>query len=276
MNIDNITEKDHQARSRFIRKLVQNHANSDTSSITRVKKIPMTIVQFWDNLDKLPEDVGECIETWRKLETQGFHRLLFDNQKAKNFIRHKLGSKYLRAYEKCYHPAMKSDYFRLCYIFVEGGCYIDADDIYNGTQIQHLFSDSRLKIQPLCYDMATNTMVSPQNFTKTGADSETWIFYFNNNPLIACSGHPIIEYALIHATLQLEKKIINGLPEIQSTTGPGNLSKSIFDSIIKNSEMEHEILVLGNWEDIAKSKWELSYRNDARNWRHSNCVSFKE
>jgi len=44
---------------------------------------------------------------------------------------------------------MQSDYFRLCYILVEGGLYVDADDVYQGMDIDYLFTDSRLKINPL-------------------------------------------------------------------------------------------------------------------------------
>jgi hypothetical protein len=81
----------------------------------------------------------------------------------------------------------------------------------------------------------------------------------------------VIERALAQATLSLERNITNGLPEIQSTTGPGNLTKSIFDAVTENAEIEQALLVLCNWEDVARSRWELSYRNDARNWRISNC-----
>jgi mannosyltransferase OCH1-like enzyme len=274
MNADDLTEE--SARSRFIRKLVQNPSGFATESSVYARKPPMRIVQFWDNLDKLPRDVGECLETWRKIETQGVDRLLFDKRQARDFIYRKLGLRHLRAYDKCYHPAMQSDYFRLCYIFVEGGCYIDADDVYNGSQIQCLFNDGRLKIQPLCYDTVTNMMIPPTLFTKSGADAASWIFYFNNNPLIACSGHPVIERALIQATLSLERDAKNGLPEIQSTTGPGNLTKSIFDVVTENVEMENTLFVLCNWENVARSRWELSYRNDARNWRYSNCRSYQE
>jgi len=171
---------------------------------------------------------------------------------------------------------MQSDYFRLCYIFVEGGCYIDADDEYDGAPIQHLFNDGRLKIQPLCYDISTNMMVSPSLFTKPGANSESWIFYFNNNPLIAGIGHPLIERALAQATLSLEKDGTNGLPEIQSTTGPGNLTKSIFEFVTENNEIEQTLLVLRDWHNIGKNKWDLSYRNDTRNWRLSNCQGYQE
>ena len=276
MNTGNPKEENHHARSSFVRGLVQRTGGPAVASSVFARKLQKRIVQFWDNLDRLPGDVGECIETWRKTEELGVERLLFDKRQARDFIHRKLGLRYKRAFDKCYHPAMQSDYFRLCYILVEGGCYIDADDVYNGSQIQHLFSDGRLKIQPLCYDTSTNMMVPPSLFTKSGADAASWIFYFNNNPLIAGSGHPVIEHALAQATSSLEKDVTNGLPEIQSTTGPGNLTKSIFDAATENGEIDQTLLVLCNWEDIARSRWELSYRNDARNWRLSNCRGYRE
>lgn len=276
MDTDNSTEENHLARSSFVKELVQRPDSLVVASSMLTKKIPKRIVQFWDNLDRLPSDVNECIETWRETEGQGFERLLFDNQQAGDFIYQKLGIRYKQAYDKCYHPAMQSDFFRLCYIYVEGGCYIDADDVYNGSQIQYLFSDERLKIQPLCYDMATHMMVPPSIFTKPRANAASWIFYFNNNPLIAGIGHPVIERALNQATLSLEIESRNGLPEIQAATGPGNLTKSIFNAATENGEIEQTLLVLSNWEDTVKSKWELGYRNDARNWRLSNGQSYTE
>lgn len=274
--VDNITEESHYARSRFIRELVQSSSCSAVASSVYTRKPPMKIVQFWDNLEKLPNDVKECMKTWSRIGEQGIEKLLFDKKQARDFINQKLGLRYVQAYDKCYHPAMQSDYFRLCYIFVEGGCYVDADDVYDGYKIQYLFGDGRLKIQPLCYDKAMNMMVPPPLFTKSGADAPGWIFYFNNNPLIACNKHPIVERALIQATLFLERGVVNGLPEIQSTTGPGNLTKSIFDVVTESPGMKYTLLVLHNWENIARSKWELSYRNDARNWRHSNCCRYLE
>lgn len=275
MNAGNPTEESHRARSSFVRGLVQRSSGSAAASSLLAKKLPKRIVQFWDDLDRLPGDVSECIETWRKTEEQGVERLLFDKHQARDFIRRRLGTRHKRAYDKCYHPAMQSDYFRLCYILVEGGCYIDADDVYNGSQIQHLFSDGRLKIQPLCYDMATSMMVPPSLFTKPGANAASWIFYFNNNPLIAGSGHPLIDRALDQATLSLEKDFTNGLPEIQSTTGPGNLTKSIFDAVTESGENEQALLVLCDWENIVTSRWPLSYRNDERNWRLSDRREYR-
>jgi len=276
MKTGNLKNNEIQLRSNFVRKLIQSSHIRTISSSKSTYKIPMRIVQFWDNLEKLPKDVIKCIETWEKAEEKGFDRLLFDKEKARDFIQQKLGIRYKIAFDKCYHPAMQSDYFRLCYIFIEGGCYIDTDDVYDGAPIQNLFNDYRLKIQPLCYDISTNKMVPSSLFTKPGTNEHNWIFYFNNNPLIAPCGHPLIERALANATLSLEKEIKDGLPEIQSTTGPGNLTKSIFERLSEDSEMKQTLLIIRNWEDIVKVRWELSYRNDSRNWRLSNCAKYEE
>lgn len=264
------TQEDHQARSDFVRELVQRFGVHDSVPAAYSTKPPRTIVQFWDDLDQLPGDVRECIESWKKLGEQGFEVLLFDNDSARDFVARRLGPRYESAYVKCYHPAMRSDYFRLCYILMEGGCYLDADDVYHGSAIEHLFNDGRLRIQPLCYDISTNQMVPPSVFTELGANASTWIFYFNNNPLIAVNGHPIVKRALAKATEALERPTAGELPEIQSTTGPGNLTKSIFDLATEQGEIERALLVLCDWEGIAINKWSLSYRHDARNWRLSN------
>jgi len=266
----NPAQEDHQARSDFVRELVQWSGVHDSMPAAYSTKPPRTIVQFWDDLDQLPGDVRECIESWKKLGEQGFEVLLFDNDSARDFVARRLGPRYESAYVKCYHPAMRSDYFRLCYILMEGGCYLDADDVYHGSAIEHLFNDGRLRIQPLCYDISTNQMVPPSVFTELGANASTWIFYFNNNPLIAVNGHPIVKRALAKATEALERPTAGELPEIQSTTGPGNLTKSIFDLATEQGEIERALLVLCDWEDIAINKWSLSYRHDARNWRLSN------
>jgi mannosyltransferase OCH1-like enzyme len=266
----NPAQEDHQARSDFVRELVQRSGMHDSVPAAYSTKPPRTIVQFWDDLDQLPGDVRECIESWKKLGEQGFEVLLFDNDSARDFVARRLGPRYESAYVKCYHPAMRSDYFRLCYILMEGGCYLDADDVYHGSAIEHLFNDGRLRIQPLCYDISTDQMVPPSVFTELGANASTWIFYFNNNPLIAVNGHPIVKRALAKATEVLERPTAGELPEIQSTTGPGNLTKSIFDLATEQGEIERALLVLCDWEDIAINKWSLSYRHDARNWRLSN------
>ncbi len=275
MKASNPREEDHRARSNYVRRLVQRSGESNAVSSAYLARPQRRIVHFWNDLGRLPEDVRECIESWRKLEEQGFELLLFDESLARDFIRQRLGPRYEKAYDTCYHPAMQSDYFRLCYILMEGGCYVDADDVYRGAEVEHFFSDGRLNLQPLCYDISTDKMVPPSIFTDSGANALNWIFYFNNNPLIAVHGHPIVERALVSATTSLERDSEGQLPDIKSTTGPGNLTKSIFDAAAENGHIEEALLVLRDWEDVATSKWPLSYRHDERNWRLYNRRDYR-
>jgi mannosyltransferase OCH1-like enzyme len=233
-------------------------------------------VQFWHDLGQLPPDVEECVRSWTVWETSGFEHRLFDERTAGAFISSSLSARHKRAFERCYHPAMQADYFRLCYVLVEGGFYVDADDVCIGTDIGWLAEDGRLKLQPLCYDMATGGMVKPAVFRRADAYDPSWIFYFNNNPLIASPGHPVIQHALSQATRLLELAGEDELPEIQMATGPGTISKSIFDLGTRTiGDIESNIVALKDWDSLAVSKWPLSYRSDTRNWRLSNQKRFR-
>jgi len=266
----------HRQRSEFIRKLVQRPPDQRAINNRFRQQTPKTIVQFWHDLGQLPPDVEECVRSWTVWETSGFEHKLFDERTAGAFISNSLGARRKRAFERCYHPAMQADYFRLCYVLVEGGFYIDADDVCVGPDIGWLGDDGRLKLQPLCYDIATEAMVKPAVFLRPDVYDPSWIFYFNNNPLIASPGHPVIAHALSQATLLLlQLADEDELPEIQMATGPGNISKSIFDLGTRTGgDIESNIVVLGDWDSLAVSRWPLSYRGDARNWRLSNQKRF--
>ena len=274
MQLDHDSAEHHRQRSEFIRKLVQQRLQQRPINDRYTQGTPRTIVQFWHNKRQLPGDVEECIASWARWEASGLTHRLFDKCSAKAFIARSFGTRHERAFERCYHPAMQADYFRLCYLFVEGGFYVDADDICIGTDIGWLFKDGRLKVQPLCYDVDFGTMVNPAIFLDADAYKPGWTFYFNNNPLIACRAHPIIERALREATNLLESSNGDELPEIQSTTGPGNLSKTIFAFASLCGRAESDLVILRDWESFAISRWPLSYRDDARNWRLSNQQRF--
>ena len=279
MNIEESSKEDpltlnERARSNFVREFVQGFNEPDNMSQDYKSNIPKCIVQFWDDLNRLPDDVKECMESWRQLEQSGFELQVFDENSAREFIETHLGSRFKNAFDKCYHPSMKSDYFRYSYIFVKGGFYIDADDVYNGISIDHLFTDGRLKLQPFCYDIETAQMVSSSDFVNLEADKWSWIFYFNTTPLIAPRNHPIIERVLLNSTIALEQEPKDMLPEVQATTGPGILTESIVEVLAEEKCPEGIFLVLHDWEKTSTSKWPLSYRNDKRNWRLSNQQAY--
>ena len=280
MNVNEHREVDplggnERSRSNFVRDLVQCFGKSVLIPAAYLPAPPKRIVQFWDDLHNLPNDVKECMDSWKILEQSGFELEVFDENSSREFIRVHLGSRYEQAFDKCYHPSMKSDYFRYSYIFVKGGFYIDADDVYHGTEIDHLFTDGRLKLQPFCYDIKSAQMVSPSAFLNLGADSQSWIFYFNTTPMIAGPNHPIIERALLNATTYLEQETKDELPEVQASTGPGNLTRSIFEMMTEEGCPKEALLVVHDWEEFSTSKWPLSYRNDKRNWRLSNQQAYR-
>jgi len=163
---------------------------------------------------------------------------------------------------------MQSDYFRLCFIARNGGFYIDADDYYQGGDLEYLLHDKRLKLQPLCYDTSTGTMVQTRVFTRKGSDSPDWIFYVNNDPLIAPPSHPVIRLALARST-QLLLSHAGDRRDIQSTTGPGNLTASLVRHAVASvvAGGARDFAFLPNWDAVSVSRWPLSYRSDERNWR---------
>ena len=258
--------EDHDLRSKQIRELVHEIIPFQ-NSICNID-IPKTIVQFWHDLKNIPEDVQDCLNSWNKLEKLGFKRILFDNISAREFISKEFDDSYVTAFDRCYHPAMRCDFFRLCYILKYGGFYVDADEIYQGISLDHLFYDRCLKLQPLCYDIDSDSMISPGVFLKKEHYSPKWIYYVNNNPLIAPPLHSIVKLALDRATNLLLNSDIGQL-EIQSTTGPGNLSASLVRHSIEsqNAGNHLDFLIIKDWESISHSQWPLSYRNDKRNWR---------
>ncbi|PIB26448.1 hypothetical protein BFP76_11030 [Amylibacter kogurei] len=267
-------ESSERERSNFVRDIVQRHELSTDASSAWPASTPKHIVQFWDDMQQLPDDVKACMNSWRQLEQEGFEIEIFDRNAASTFIRTHLGARHVDAFNQCYHPSMMSDYFRYSYVLVKGGFYIDADDVYHGKPIDNLFEDGRLKLQPFCYDLIKAQMVPATVFTEPGANRPEWIFYFNTTPLIAPPNHPIVERALLNATVSLEADKSDGLPEVQAATGPGNLTRSIFEVIGAGCPSD-TLMVLHDWEQISTSQWPLSYRNDSRNWRLSNQQVYK-
>ena len=147
---------------------------------------------------------------------------MFGDASATAYIAKRYGPPELAAFARCRHPAMRSDYLRICFVLAEGGLYVDADNVLMGDGWKDIFSDGTLKVQPLCYDVTAGGMVSMSELQQTDLPAEGRIFYVNNNPIAAPAGHPVLRRALARAT----NRLLDGepTPEIQATTGPGNLT----------------------------------------------------
>jgi hypothetical protein len=251
--------------------------------------VPAVLVQFWDTRTDVPRDVAECIASWDQIldDVPGLSRAMFDDDSARQFIRDELSPEHAAAFEACRHPAMRCDYFRLCFLLQHGGVYVDADEVYLGGLGPELLVGSELKMQPLCYDLATDEMVAAGLFLEAARgriqgeqshedmsavrDTRRWIHYVNNNPLVAPPAHPVIQASLERATRLLEREAadVTRSVGIQSTTGPGNLTAALVAHALDLGAAGDRANVgfIENWDEFAVSRWPLEYRHDDRNWR---------
>jgi mannosyltransferase OCH1-like enzyme len=81
------------------------------------------LFQFW-NTDQAPDEVDVLMRTWAEDQAFDYHR--FNTQTADAFIATNFDSRTLAAYRKCAVPAMQSDFFRYCVLYLHGGVYVDA------------------------------------------------------------------------------------------------------------------------------------------------------
>ncbi|MEQ8560959.1 MAG: glycosyltransferase [Cytophagales bacterium] len=260
----NKTIKNHKLRSNYIRTIVQSKKPLKPKIF--LPSIPKIIIQFWHDKNNIPLDVLKCLDSWNVLKHKSFKIILYDDNSARDYIQKNYPHDFLKAYNNCRHPAMRSDYFRLCYIYKSGGIYVDADEIYNGNDLETLLLDKSLKLQPLCYSAKSKSMIPFDSFVTNANYSDDWIFYINNNPIIAPPKHSLIYTALKQATYNIANSVFSS-NDIQSISGPGNLTSSFVELSIKNGDQDNDFVCFFNWELFSKCQWDLNYRKDERNWR---------
>lgn len=268
-------EETERRRSAFIRELtlhLLDRPNSPDAVGSPVSKaVPRTLIRYWHDPNDLPDDVRDCLASWDRLVDEGFEIRMFCDASAAMYIAERYGAREREAFARCRHPAMRSDYLRMCFVLNEGGLYVDADDVLLGGGWKELFGDGRLKVQPLCYDIPTARMMPAAEIWRADLPTDGRIFYVNNDPIAAPAGHPILRTALSRATDRLLGD--DPLPEIQATTGPGNLTAALaahaHDLIVAGAPLDFELL--HDWEAIAETRWHLSYRDDERNWRNMDA-----
>ena len=252
---------DHERRSWVVRDFLRHARPGSTHGAWR-----WPLVQFWDDMEALPADVASCMGSWSRLETYDVPRRVFDDRLAKEWIEANLGACHAKAFAKAPHPAMRSDFFRLCYVAECGGCYVDADDrLVDGAELPDL-DPGTLRLAPLCYDKAVGGMTSAFGARAESGDLQELIFYVNNNPLIGPPQHPVVVRALDRATAALLADD-GDLRDVQGTTGPGNLTAALVETIVDGGDDDLAVRLLPRWDDLCVSEWPLGYRADRRNWR---------
>ncbi|WP_206638138.1 glycosyltransferase [Mesorhizobium sp. M7A.F.Ca.US.010.02.1.1] len=265
-------EEREDLRSAFIREITLQQLEVSTRAVedrnVEAGSIPRRLVRYWHDPTNLPQDVRACLESWDRLADDGFEFHMFDDASAAAYIADTYGRREREAFARCSHPAMRCDYLRMCFVLAEGGLYVDADDVLLGDGWKQIFRDGKLKMQPLCYDITASGMMPNAEIWRSDLPTDGRIFYVNNDPIAAPADHPVLRRALFRAT---ERLLSDDLcPEIQSTTGPGNLTAAlaVHARELQLVGLPFDFELLRDWSLIAEMRWDLSYRADTRNWRN--------
>ena len=168
--------------------------------------IPKRIAQFWDFSP--PEDVLELSRSWAGMNTD-YEHTLFDITSARAFIKDNASSEVLTAFNRAAHAAQKADIFRLAYLLVKGGYYVDADDRC---------------LAPLnSWVPAGASLIAYQEDFGTIA----------NNFLGVAPGHPVIALALASATEAVNR---GDSDVLWLSTGPGLLTRAFAQVAASDSD----------------------------------------
>jgi hypothetical protein len=266
-------EEDDGLRSDYIRALTIDQISRAATPgvvdpVAAPSTIPRSLVRYWHEPDDIPPDVVRCLTTWLPLRDEGIEFRFFGDAAARAYIAERFDERAVAAFDRCHHPAMRSDFFRMCFILADGGLYIDADDVLLGNEWRKIFDDRRLLVQPLAYDLTLHAMVPMEELGNVDLPTSNRIFYVNNNPIAAPPRHRVVQRALersIDTLLRNDSDL-----EIQSTTGPGNLTASLaaHARILAISGEPADFQIMLDWHTISEPFWDLEYRNDARNWRN--------
>lgn len=159
------------------------------------------VMQYW-NKGTPPAYLREIMQTWQKAFCQ--HYQLFDQKAALKFLTRHLGKDWADALRNAASPAEESDYFRLCYLMIQGGIYADCDDWLVGDP----YPLTRLGSNLVVYQEPGGVM--------------------GNNVIAAPPGHPAIVWAAVAAKKSLEERHNDST---WSKTGPGLLTRAVAQHI---------------------------------------------
>ncbi len=179
--------------------------------------IPRHIVQFWDS-PVPPGDVRTAMESIRR-DNPGFTYYLECDETARAFIHAHYGAEITALYDVCPHPAMRSDFWRLCYLHVKGGVYIDADVI------------SRAPLTDITIGASFKTLLSY-------SIGQPWCL--DNDVLICEAGNPLMQHIMETMFQRVRHILETGYFEnIWVSTGPGAMVVGTMSWIARMLKEQH-------------------------------------
>lgn len=211
--------------------------------------VPAQIAQFWDHPD--PQPAVEALMDRARDMNQDCSYSRFDLARTREFIGDHFGVWVLAAFDACPHISSKSDMFRMCWLYVSGGIYLDADEV--------CISPFREFLSPGADVTITHTPGDPSCLN-------TWLF--------ACQPRS----RLILSMLVLSVATIDRMMATRATVnawilaGPGALTMTVLDDIARNGRLTvaRDLCVLSDqaFRRHIHNAYDLEYKADPiGNWR---------
>jgi hypothetical protein len=232
-------------------KLYDCLSNDEAQPLSNVNDIPKCIIQFWDS-EEPPPDVRAAMESVRAMNPD-YEYKQFTDESARIFMQEIYGDYFVELYDACYHPAMKSDFFRVAFLAINGGIYIDADE----SAYRPL--SELIGIHP---DKDFFVRLSVRHF-------------FVTNGFIACPpSHKIMFRVLLNIKDAMVEYLESGLrPNIWDATGPTQFTRALAESMIDAAmDRDRETIrkvgfILHHTLNGFVATTPMEYKSSRANWR---------
>jgi len=183
----------------------KNYFSTLHDSITKKQRggkhtrIPKVIYQSWKTKD-LPKEVEDLRKTYID-KNPGYELKLFDHDDMDEFIRSNFDKRIFEAYSKLSVGAGKSDFWRYCVLYINGGVYIDMDSTIEKSLDDLIHENDQCVI---------SREKNPGKFVQ-------WFLVFQR-------GHPILKEVIDICVQNINNKVSTDLVEL---TGPVPFTKAI-------------------------------------------------
>lgn len=114
--INNYENKNTKKELDLIFKKIDSNIEAKNNSI-----IPKTIFQTYMDKNKIPNKVNKNFEKYAK----GYKRIVYNDNEALKFLHDNFGKIFFNKFKSMKLGAHKADLLRYCYLYVNGGIYID-------------------------------------------------------------------------------------------------------------------------------------------------------
>lgn len=138
----------------------------------------------------------------------------FNDIEMRDFIKSNFSEEIYNAYSQLYPGAFRSDFFRACYLYINGGVYIDCGFV---------------EIVPLRKIISENhTFISSEDNKRTHCDKKN-CSYIHNAFMASVKSHPILERTIELMVENISKR--NYDDELHGITGPRVVGRAFVDVI---------------------------------------------